>query len=565
MKATKCIITIILFLAIPIKSISQTGIYYSANGQLSSSLVNQVYQDQGGFIWVSTEFGLNKFDGTHFTHYMHIDNDSTSLINNHVRGIFEDSQRNLWIRCLGGLMLYHPETDDFETINMKGSPSGARHVTNIMELRNGEVWGVTTGDTIFRMDLSCKMMEPVEDVNRKLRLMNFSSIFEDSQCNLWFSSETQGLIFYNPRTEEIHHFRYPDIPDNNISAIEEDEDGTLFIGTLTKGLCRYDKKELRFISIPYENRQNLPIKNLTFIDGKLMIGTDGEGIKTYDPKTQLIEDYPVNTLPFDLSTAKVHSILQDRYNNIWLGIFQKGIIFLPAHSERFEYMGHKLLHNNPIGTGCIMSIFQSKDKHLWIAADNEGVFELDAGLNLIKHYRPSDSANSVSNSIMSIFEDSHGNLWLGAYAKGLATLNKKTGECSYIPQLRHEKIMDIIEDKHRNLYIASLGSGLYTYNLDTQKLRQYNVPRHGEDRQSGELNNNWVNNLLCDCNGIIWIASYQGISCYNPELDSFSKIEQIVPRSVGYCLMEDNVGDIWAGTSSGLYHIHRKTDRKSVV
>ena len=115
-KTIKYIIIILLLPVVPLKATAQTGIYYSTNGQLSSSLINQLYQDQRGFIWISTEFGLNKFDGTHFTHYKHIDNDSTSLINNHVRGVFEDSYRNLWIRCLGGLMLYHPETDDFELI-----------------------------------------------------------------------------------------------------------------------------------------------------------------------------------------------------------------------------------------------------------------------------------------------------------------------------------------------------------------------------------------------------------------------------------------------------------------
>lgn len=560
MKTIKCIIITMLFLMIPSRSMSQKGTYYSANEQLSSSLINQLYQDQRGFIWVSTEFGLNKFDGTHFTHYKHVDNDSTSLLNNHVRGVFEDSYQNLWIRCLGGLMLYHPETDDFELIKMKGEKDAARHVTNIMELHNGEVWGVTTGDTIFRMNLVGKVMEPIDGINQKLRFTGFSSIFEDKQKNLWFTSEVQGLVYYNPESGEIRHFRYPDIPDNNISAIEEDNHDNLFIGTLTRGLCLYDGERKTFIPIPYKNKQNLSIKKLAFIDGKLLIGTDGEGVKVYNPKIQQIEDYPIDTSPFDLNTAKVHSILQDRNKNLWLGIFQKGIVFLPAHRERFEYIGHKLLHNNPIGTGCIMSIFKDADNHLWIGADNEGVFELNSNHKQVKHYRPGDAPGCVSNTITSIFQDSDGNLWLGAYAKGLSILNKKTGECNYIPQLLHEKIMNIIEDDHRNLYIATLGSGLYTYNLDTKKLRQYNVPRAEKaSQQPNKLSNNWVNILLCDHEGLIWIGGYQGISCYDPQRDSFSKSNQTIPGSVGYSLLEDKEGNIWAGMSSGLYHIDRKT------
>ena len=250
MKTLKHTIFIMLLLVIPSKSISQTGTYYSANGQLSSSLINHLYQDQRGFIWASTEFGLNKFDGIHFTHYKHLDNDSTSLVNSHVRAVFEDSYQNLWIRCLRGLMLYHPETDDFELIKMKGM-MGTVHVTSLTELHNGEVWGTTAGDTIFRMNLSDKVMEPMNEINDKLQLTTLNAIFEDVERNLWFSTETEGLVCYHPKSEEILRFSYPDIPENSISAIEGDDKGNLFIGTLTKGVCLYDKDKNKFIRIPY--------------------------------------------------------------------------------------------------------------------------------------------------------------------------------------------------------------------------------------------------------------------------------------------------------------------------
>ncbi|WP_418697978.1 hybrid sensor histidine kinase/response regulator transcription factor [Bacteroides sp.] len=559
LKTCKYIIAIILFLSIPSRSLCQTGTYYSANGQLSSSLINQLFQDYRGFIWASTEFGLNKFDGTHFTHYKHIDADSTSLVNNHVRAIFEDSYQNLWIRCLRGLMLYHPETDNFELIKMKGR-EGTVHVTSLKELENGEVWGTTTGDTIFRMNLSLKLMEPIEGMNRKLQLSTINAIFEDTERNLWFPSETQGIVCYHPKSGEIQRFKYPDIPDNNISAMAEDEDGNLFVGTLTRGLCLYDREKSRFIPIPYGGIQNLPIKQLAFIDGRLLIGTDGKGVKTYNPETRQIEDYSIDAAPFDLSTGKVHSILQDRDKNLWLGIFQKGIVFLPAHRDRFEYIGHKLLYNNPIGTGCIMSVFKDADNHLWVGADNEGVFELDSLYKPIRHYRPEDSSGSVANTITSLFQDSDRNIWLGAYARGLSILHKETGKCTYIPQLLHEKIMNIIEDDHRNLYIATLGSGLYTYNLDTKEVRQHNVI-HEEDKGmvDDDLSNNWVNVLLCDREGMIWIGGYQGISCYNPKQDSFSKINLGTQESVGYSFLEDGEGNIWAGMSSGLFRIDKKT------
>ena len=50
---------------------AQTGKFYSTDKELSNSLINAVYQDRKGFIWIATENGLNKFDGTRFSIYRH--------------------------------------------------------------------------------------------------------------------------------------------------------------------------------------------------------------------------------------------------------------------------------------------------------------------------------------------------------------------------------------------------------------------------------------------------------------------------------------------------------------
>lgn len=58
---------------------AQTGKFYSTDKELSNSLINAVYQDRKGFIWIATENGLNKFDGARFSIYRHITADSSSL------------------------------------------------------------------------------------------------------------------------------------------------------------------------------------------------------------------------------------------------------------------------------------------------------------------------------------------------------------------------------------------------------------------------------------------------------------------------------------------------------
>jgi hypothetical protein len=58
---------------------SQAGRFYSSGNELSNSLINQVFQDNTGFVWVATENGLNRLDGHNLKKYHAIPGDSSSL------------------------------------------------------------------------------------------------------------------------------------------------------------------------------------------------------------------------------------------------------------------------------------------------------------------------------------------------------------------------------------------------------------------------------------------------------------------------------------------------------
>ena len=70
---------------------------FTTDKELSSSLINQIYQDRNGFIWIATEDGLNRYDGAKFTRYKHEPNNEHSLAHNFVRTVFEDSKGHLLI------------------------------------------------------------------------------------------------------------------------------------------------------------------------------------------------------------------------------------------------------------------------------------------------------------------------------------------------------------------------------------------------------------------------------------------------------------------------------------
>ncbi|MBQ8519827.1 MAG: hybrid sensor histidine kinase/response regulator, partial [Bacteroides sp.] len=543
---------------------AQTGRFYSTEAGLSSSLINQLFQDSRGFLWGATEHGLNKFDGMTYSVYRHVGGDDTSLKNNYVRSLFESRRKELWVGCIDGLMRYDRETDTFREIPMmRNGRQVFPHVTQMCELHNGEVWISTSGQGMFCLDKAGERALSLDSVLHQANYNFQFRVLEDSHYNVWIGTEGNGLICYLPATGETHIYKSPSLTGDNISSLLEDEEGNLFVGVQGQGLLRYNRETRSFEEIPYEKGGRLSVDCMAMVNGKLLVGTDGQGLKIYHPERNRIGDCVINSAPLDFSEGKIHSLLQDKDGNLWLGLFQKGIVFIPRTENTFEYYGNKSIHYNPIGQGCVMAVFQDSNRHLWVGADNEGLFELDSEGRRLHHYKPTGESHSVANTVMCVYEDSERNLWIGSYMRGVGRLNPRTGRCEYLPQTGSEKVLSITEDKQKRLYIATLGSGFYQYDLRTGEMKHYESSKDEKgDMKRNELPNDYINYMFCDRKGMMWIGHYKGVSCFDPVTGSFLNnrhTNMIVDGCIGYAFMEDEQGHIWIGTTDGLYRYQKDT------
>ena len=121
----------LLGLCLSTTSHGQEGKMFTVDKDLSSSMLNKIYQDRDGIIWIATEDGLNRYDGAKFTVYKNEKDNPHSLLNDYVRTLYEDSQGRFFIGSLNGLQIYDRATDSFTTIPMylsSGAPiaSGIR-------------------------------------------------------------------------------------------------------------------------------------------------------------------------------------------------------------------------------------------------------------------------------------------------------------------------------------------------------------------------------------------------------------------------------------------------------
>ena len=91
-----------LFLLTTISNAQSSRLYTMQDG-LAGSNIKSLYQDNYGFIWITSTDGLSRFDGKNFVTLKRNSNSDYSLRNNSVLEFFEDSQNNCWIGTKDGL------------------------------------------------------------------------------------------------------------------------------------------------------------------------------------------------------------------------------------------------------------------------------------------------------------------------------------------------------------------------------------------------------------------------------------------------------------------------------
>ena len=117
------------------------------NDGLSQGMINYILQDHYGFMWFATKDGLNRYDGYTFVVYRHDAADPTTIADNYIMWIFEDSKGNIWLSTAGhGLDLFDRTTETF--VHFAHDEKNANSLSNnlvshIAEDKFGNLWAGT--------------------------------------------------------------------------------------------------------------------------------------------------------------------------------------------------------------------------------------------------------------------------------------------------------------------------------------------------------------------------------------------------------------------------------------
>jgi signal transduction histidine kinase/ligand-binding sensor domain-containing protein len=555
---------------------------YSITEGLSQSVVNCIYQDSKGYIWLGTQNGLNRFDGYSFVKYKFNPDDSTSISNNWIYSVAEDKNGNLWIGTKAGLNRYVRKERRFEWIqySIPWDIDVKKYVYDVKSARNGKIL-INTPPVLSVCDpdnLSFEhYLSPLEH-DGSVKDYNIP-LLEDKDGTIWAGS-TRGLACFNPSAKTFEIFtgdqdeRGGSLSDNIITAICLDHMDNLWVGTFG-GLNKFDRQKREFTSkwggtAEEIITENLYVRSLTADQsGNLWAGTEGKGLccininKPDDPVLRIF-----NSENSGINHNIVLSLLIDRTENLWAGTLS-GVNKTDLKKQKFKlYRKSDAPITIDMAGNVIASLYKDEKNRIWIGHWGRGLDIYDTETGNTEHYSPEMKGRYYlpNGYVHSILKDTDENIWIGT-RDGLLGYNPedkkfvRPGQMpgnAGLPDLKGLRVLKMIQSRNGDYWIATQ-DGLYKKDHNSLETERF----HTEAPPGKKISSNLIYALLEDREGFIWTGTPEGLNIYDPNSSTFKPFNE---HSEGIslsdkfitALWDDYKGDIWIGTSSRVIKFCRK-------
>ena len=472
---------------------------YSIEDGLSQNIVQDMLQDNEGFIWLATWNGLDKYDGYTFKNYKSYPTDNIKLKYNRMVQIAKGANHTIWCHTYDDkVYLFDTQKEKFDDIFMYHPQiEECNLVEKLIPLNNGIMWIVASDGNLWRID---------------------ESIYQ----------KDNGVMFLSSGSVPQHG--------NHVYTVKLDEKGNEWILT-DKGCFVYGKRELAD-SKNYNDAIN--INNslyMSTLGGELIKYTSKNGFK----KVLLKDSDNDITGLFALQNEKI-------------GVLTKrGIIIY----NTFNNSSESILINKTQSDLLLSSPFLSNDGKLWMFNGKDNVLQCDLEYKKIEFLNYPSSQRIKENNF--IHEDSYGHIWMLAHNSELSFYNPSTKNFEQAYTYKEGKKIyykatgrKFIIDNQRNIWL-SRDSGMDKLTLLNDSYSYFSM--NHSDKIRGLFIDSKQRIWIADKSNKIEIYDKDQNYCGN--LSSNGNLVKDRQHSFGadiYCFFEDEQHRIWMGSRlNGIY------------
>jgi His Kinase A (phosphoacceptor) domain./Two component regulator propeller./Y_Y_Y domain. len=354
----------------------------------------------------------------------------------------------------------------------------------------------------------------VRDVNQFPLLRNIENVFICSSCKLIFQTTDETIYIYDELQNELK---------------------------------RVPVKE----NIGYLN-------GLGFMHESIYLGTS-KGLYHYHPESGI---QPV------ISNSTVLDIHIGSQNIIWAGTDMKGVCRVVPFNEKFKTYSLENYQNfQHYGNGAVRTFVEDENSTLWVGTKGAGIFNFTENTKtkeLILNGWYSTEQGLLSNSVFEIVDGNKNELWIGTDGDGINYYDKKLKRMyplDFPENLVLSSVYAILPDSDNVLWIGTSGYGMYKLEIDfsAKPYRVIDYKQFVFTEGESSLSNNIVYSIIKDGNRHLWIGTRGGgVNRFDKLTEDFEvfKLSENHPNYYGrddvLCLLDDNKGNLWVGTSMGL-------------
>ncbi len=281
-------------------------VLFNEEDGLANNQIFNIQEDDAGNIWFNTPLGVSKFDGKKM---VTLADTGSSHVKSSTGYNLNLSTSDLWFGAGGGAYRFdgkklnyiflpiRKESSNISSLVMAVRPFTQPALANTVYCsykdKKGNIWFGTQAEGVIRFD--GKEFTWLSD--NGLAGPAVRAIFEDSQGNFWFGNNGSGLFKFDGKqltniTKAFHleneMFVLSGLSKSGtmakIWAIEEDNAGDIWVGTIDCGLWRFNG--IKFINYTTNEGLTSDIIQAIYKDkyGKLWFGTDGGGVFCWNGK-----------------------------------------------------------------------------------------------------------------------------------------------------------------------------------------------------------------------------------------------------------------------------------------
>jgi signal transduction histidine kinase/ligand-binding sensor domain-containing protein/DNA-binding response OmpR family regulator len=499
-------------------------------GQLKSNIITCVFEDSRQRLWIGGNNGLYLFQRhtNDFKRFAFNPKDPHSLSNNGIKAITEDHNGALWIGTDdGGLCQLAPGAKGFNRFQFaENDPHSisSNRVFAITVENAGRLW-VGTEEGLNLLDLENKVFQGVSHNDPRnpysLNGKSVRSIFIDQQGIYWVGTYQGGvnkydrnLAFFNLR--QSNPFDPKGLSAPVVTAFSEDADGNIYVGTDGGGLNLYNRSTGLFAHPEFTGKgqgKHPAVLALENAGDELWIATFMQGIYVLDKQSGRVRHYPKGEDAKSPASNDIFCLKKDRQGKVWIGTNGNGVNVYDPFTGQFRRFNTdtNLPRNVKVLTdGFIRTIEEDNAGNIWIGSVGAGIVLFNPRLNRFHILNKANSGLAV-DVVQTIHVGPSGRVWAGTPA-GLCLFNDETQTFTcYSEQdgIANAVIYKILEDDAGKVWMST-NNGISSFDPQSHKFKNYSY-YNGLQRSTFSLGAG-----LKTRDGELFFGGLEGFNYFNP-------------------------------------------------